>query len=93
MKMMSDSDVMYINQILDLAYLIMACRIVASVLSLFILYPHLKLFGALGDSEEMGIFASKNFNPDRDIPDLTGKVILVTGGKCVARPFHQSWFR
>lgn len=28
----------------------------------------------------MGIFASKNFNPDRDIPDLTGKTILVTGG-------------
>ena len=37
----------------------------------------------------MGIFASKNFNPDRDIPDLTGKVILVTGGKCVARQFHR----
>ncbi|KAL4079945.1 hypothetical protein V8B97DRAFT_1864678 [Scleroderma yunnanense] len=28
----------------------------------------------------MGILTSKNFDPDRDIPDLTGKVILITGG-------------
>ncbi|KAI6004396.1 NAD(P)-binding protein [Pisolithus orientalis] len=28
----------------------------------------------------MGIFSSKTFNPERDIPDLTGKVALVTGG-------------
>ena len=24
---------------------------------------------------------SKDFNPEQDIPDLTGKVIIVTGGK------------
>ncbi|KIK26258.1 hypothetical protein PISMIDRAFT_676035 [Pisolithus microcarpus 441] len=28
----------------------------------------------------MGIFSSKAFNPERDTPDLTGKVALVTGG-------------
>ena len=32
----------------------------------------------------MGTFASKTFNPEDDIPDLTGKVIIVTGGKYVA---------
>ena len=31
----------------------------------------------------MGSFLSRGFNPDTDLPDLTGKVILVTGGKCV----------
>ena len=31
----------------------------------------------------MGIFTSKSFNPDSDIPDLTGEVVLVTGGKYV----------
>jgi len=29
----------------------------------------------------MGSFASKAFDPEQDIPDLTGKVIIVTGGK------------
>ncbi|KAL1939678.1 hypothetical protein VTO73DRAFT_9711 [Trametes versicolor] len=28
----------------------------------------------------MGAFFSRGFNPERDIPDLTGKVVLVTGG-------------
>lgn len=28
----------------------------------------------------MGLFHSKTYDPDRDIPDLDGKVILVTGG-------------
>ncbi|KAL4079943.1 hypothetical protein V8B97DRAFT_2002394 [Scleroderma yunnanense] len=28
----------------------------------------------------MGTFASKTFNPEQDLPDLTGKVVLVTGG-------------
>ena len=29
----------------------------------------------------MGIFSSKpTYDPDHDIPDLTGKVVLVTGG-------------
>ncbi|KAI6157118.1 NAD(P)-binding protein [Pisolithus tinctorius] len=28
----------------------------------------------------MGIFSSRTFNPETDIPDLTGKVALVTGG-------------
>lgn len=27
-----------------------------------------------------GLFGGKTFNPDQDIPDLSGKVILVTGG-------------
>lgn len=27
------------------------------------------------------MFSSKSFNPEKDIPDLSGKVILVTGGK------------
>ena len=27
------------------------------------------------------MFGGKKFNPDTDIPDLTGKTILVTGGK------------
>ena len=26
------------------------------------------------------MFSGKKFNPDTDIPDLTGKIILVTGG-------------
>ena len=26
------------------------------------------------------MFGGKKFNPDTDIPDLTGKTILVTGG-------------
>ena len=30
----------------------------------------------------MGLF-SKSFNPLTDLPDLSGKVIIVTGGKCV----------
>lgn len=30
----------------------------------------------------MGLF-SKSFDPLADLPDLTGKVIIVTGGKCV----------
>ncbi|KAI6008629.1 NAD(P)-binding protein [Pisolithus marmoratus] len=28
----------------------------------------------------MGVFSSRAFDPERDIPDLTGKVALVTGG-------------
>ena len=32
-------------------------------------------------SRRMGSSASKDFNPEQDIPDLTGKVIIVTGGK------------
>lgn len=31
----------------------------------------------------MGLFGSKAFDPATDIPDLTGKVVLVTGGKPV----------
>ena len=29
----------------------------------------------------MGGFFSKSFNPEKDVPDLSGKVIIVTGGK------------
>jgi hypothetical protein len=29
----------------------------------------------------MGAFLSTKFDPAKDIPDLTGKVIIVTGGK------------
>ena len=28
------------------------------------------------------IFGKKSFNPDTDVPDLKGKVFLVTGGMC-----------
>jgi hypothetical protein len=28
-----------------------------------------------------GLFGGKSFEPDTDIPDLSGKVIIVTGGK------------
>lgn len=31
----------------------------------------------------MGLF-SKSFDPITGLPDLSGKVIIVTGGKCVA---------
>lgn len=31
----------------------------------------------------MGGLFSKTFNPEKDVPDLTGKVIIVTGGKYV----------
>ncbi|KAG6330448.1 hypothetical protein ID866_8642 [Astraeus odoratus] len=31
----------------------------------------------------MGIFTSKGFSPEKDLPDLTGKVILITGAKYV----------
>lgn len=37
----------------------------------------------------MGLF-SRSFNPLTDLPDLSGKVIIVTGGKCVCsgrKPF------
>jgi hypothetical protein len=35
---------------------------------------------------------SVKFDPDQDIGDLDGKVIVVTGGECtIARhPFHQT---
>lgn len=29
----------------------------------------------------------KNFDPDKDIGDLSGKTVLVTGGTCLARVF------
>lgn len=29
------------------------------------------------------MFGGKKFNPDKDIPDLTGKTILVTGGTII----------
>jgi len=32
----------------------------------------------------MGLF-SRSFNPPTDLPELSGKVIIVTGGKCVAQ--------
>lgn len=28
------------------------------------------------------MFSSKKFDPTKDLPDLTGKVIIVTGAKC-----------
>ncbi|KAF9467317.1 hypothetical protein BDZ94DRAFT_1249068, partial [Collybia nuda] len=31
----------------------------------------------------MGVFFSKKFDPSADLQDLTGKVAIVTGGKCV----------
>ena len=38
-------------------------------------------FAALPDlCEAMGLF-SKTFTPEDDLPDLKGKVIIVTGGK------------
>lgn len=27
-----------------------------------------------------GLFGGKSFDPEKDIPDLSGKVIIVTGG-------------
>ena len=38
----------------------------------------------------MGLFQSrrKSFNPLTDVPDLSGKVIIVTGGKCVGWNNH-----
>ena len=29
----------------------------------------------------MGSYTSRAFKPESDIPDMTGKVVLVTGGK------------
>ena len=36
-------------------------------------------------AHRMGSSASKDFNPEQDIPDLTGKVIIVTGRKYAFR--------
>ncbi|KAI6169777.1 hypothetical protein EDD17DRAFT_1748907 [Pisolithus thermaeus] len=34
------------------------------------------------EGKQMGVFSSKSaFNPQNDLPDLTGRVVLVTGGK------------
>lgn len=33
----------------------------------------------------MGLFQSKAFNPLTDLSDLSGKVIIVTGGKCITQ--------
>jgi hypothetical protein len=31
----------------------------------------------------MGVYFSKRFDASKDLLDLTGKVVIVTGGKCV----------
>lgn len=42
--------------------------------------PVLTIKGAEG--KQMGVFSSKTgFDPQNDLPDLTGRVVLVTGGK------------
>lgn len=33
------------------------------------------------------MFSSSKFNADKDIPDLAGKVVLVTGGMALPQPF------
>lgn len=38
----------------------------------------------------MGTLFSKEFNPETDVGDLSGKVIIVTGGKWVFRFFFLS---
>ena len=40
----------------------------------------------------MGTLFSKEFNPETDVGDLSGKVIIVTGGKWVFRFFFSFEF-
>ena len=39
------------------------------------------------------LFSKLSYNPDRDIPDLRGKVAVVTGAKCVLVQFMRRFER
>ena len=36
-----------------------------------------------------GLFGGKSFEPENDIPDLSGKVIIVTGGTVHKQPISR----
>jgi hypothetical protein len=51
------------------------------------LFHPIETIPALGPTfNELSLgFIGESFQPDRDIPDLTGKVVLVTGGRYPAK--------